>query len=71
MTGKNLREWRKNQGWNQTQTARYLGVTQAAVSRWEDGGRTIPTTVYVLTYLLNFSVNISRVENLLCMPLDR
>jgi transcriptional regulator with XRE-family HTH domain len=71
VTGKDLREWRKNQGWNQTQTARYLGVTQAAVSRWEDGNRTIPTTITYLIYLLSFSMNISRVEDLLYMPLDR
>jgi len=36
--GEMIRALRKSRGWNQTQLAEAIGVTQPSVSRWEDGG---------------------------------
>jgi|SRR5579864_6051364 len=42
MTSANLRNVRKQRGWNQREVARRLGVSQTLVSLWERGMRTVP-----------------------------
>jgi transcriptional regulator with XRE-family HTH domain len=37
-----LKTWRKQHGWNQQDLARLLGVSQALVSHWERGLRSLP-----------------------------
>jgi transcriptional regulator with XRE-family HTH domain len=60
-----LKEWRKSQGWNQAQAARYLGTTQVNVSRWERGEHGIPDSIAHLIYLLNDKRNVRSIENFL------
>jgi transcriptional regulator with XRE-family HTH domain len=43
MTGANLRNIRKQQGWNQKEMALRLGVSQTLVSLWEQSERRLPT----------------------------
>jgi transcriptional regulator with XRE-family HTH domain len=43
MTGANLRNIRKQQGWNQKEIALRLGVSQTLVSLWEQNERRLPT----------------------------
>lgn len=45
MTGADLRALRQLLGWSQTRLAEELGVSQSAVSRWENDDRTIPGPV--------------------------
>ena len=45
MTADDLRAVRAERGWSQADLARYVGVSPAAVSRWEAGGRRIPNAV--------------------------
>ena len=42
MSNTNLRNVRKQRGWNQQETARRLGVSQTLVSFWERGARKVP-----------------------------
>lgn len=43
MTTKQLKAWRKTNGYSQSQLARVLCVTPLTVSRWERGDRRIPS----------------------------
>jgi transcriptional regulator with XRE-family HTH domain len=43
MISKELKAWRKRNGFSQGKLARVLGVTPLSVSRWERGERRIPT----------------------------
>lgn len=45
MTGTDLRALRQLLGWSQGRLAEELGVSQSAVSRWENDDRTIPGPV--------------------------
>lgn len=45
MTAAEFTAFLDRHGWNQTQAAAHLGVTQQAVSLWQRGERTIPGTV--------------------------
>jgi len=45
MSPEELREFRLARGWNQTELARRIGVSSAAVSLWEAGRRAIPQPV--------------------------
>jgi DNA-binding transcriptional regulator YiaG len=45
LTGDDLRAVRTKHGWSQAELARRVGVSPAAVSRWEAGNRKIPDTV--------------------------
>jgi len=41
MTGKELKEWRKQYGLTQVELSKLLGVTRSTVARWEIGIRPI------------------------------
>jgi len=43
MTGKELKEWRKQRGLSQAALAQKLGVFRETVARWEIGARPIPS----------------------------
>jgi transcriptional regulator with XRE-family HTH domain len=47
-----LREWRQQNGYSQSQLAKVLGVDVMTVSRWERGVREIPSFLHLaLAYL--------------------
>ena len=48
MTKEDFREWMKGRGYNQTQVADILRVSQSQVSRWLSGRSEIPGPVEVL-----------------------
>gem|GEM_PF-1592660 len=66
MTAQELKAWRIEQGWTQSEAAHHLGVQQNTVSRWENEdtqhGRAIPQSIALLAHLLTFAPNIPRVE---------
>ena len=41
MTGKELKEWRKQNGLTQMELSKHLGITWSTVARWEIGIRPI------------------------------
>ncbi len=43
MKPKELKKWRKTNGYNQRELAQALGVATMTVSRWETEGRAIPS----------------------------
>jgi transcriptional regulator with XRE-family HTH domain len=45
MERETLRQYRKEKGWNQSQLAQLLGVTQTLISKWETGAESIPNDV--------------------------
>jgi transcriptional regulator with XRE-family HTH domain len=47
MISKELKEWRQNHGYSQSQLARALSVAVMTVSRWETGTRTIPSFLHL------------------------
>jgi transcriptional regulator with XRE-family HTH domain len=65
MQGIELKKWRREQGWNQTQMARYLGTSQVNISRWESGKYDVPDFIAHLAYLLNDKRNVRSLENFL------
>ena len=55
---KNLRLYRQKAGLNQTELAKMLGVSKAAVSNWEKGVNGIDTeTLFKIAEILNVSVS--------------
>lgn len=49
MKGKELKEFRREQGWTQAQLADQLGVKQSKVSEWESSKRPIP--LYIIRHI--------------------
>jgi Helix-turn-helix. len=47
MINKELKEWRQNNGYSQSQLAKALSVAVMTVSRWETGIRTIPSFLHL------------------------
>lgn len=47
MTSRELQEWRKRNGFSQSQLARVLDVDSITVSRWERGVRKIPSFLHL------------------------
>jgi transcriptional regulator with XRE-family HTH domain len=47
MTSKELKEWRKDHGYSQSQLAKTLSVAVMTVSRWETGLRSIPPFLHL------------------------
>jgi transcriptional regulator with XRE-family HTH domain len=47
MTPTELQEWRKQNGYSQSQLARALDVDSMTVSRWERGVRKIPSFLHL------------------------
>ncbi len=47
MTPKELKVWRKQNGYSQSQLAKVLGVIPLTVSRWELGVREIPSFLHL------------------------
>jgi transcriptional regulator with XRE-family HTH domain len=47
MTTKELKAWRKKNGYSQSQLARVLEVTSLTISRWERGDRKIPSFLHL------------------------
>jgi transcriptional regulator with XRE-family HTH domain len=47
MTGKELKEWRKNHKMTQQQLASLLGVFNVTIARWETGARKIPSFLHL------------------------
>ncbi len=47
MTGKELKTWRIENGYSQSQLAKALGVITITVSRWEIGAREIPPFLHL------------------------
>jgi len=47
MTSKELKQWRKKNGYTQRQLAKVLGVIPLTVSRWERGVREIPSFLHL------------------------
>ncbi|MEK6591136.1 MAG: helix-turn-helix transcriptional regulator [Nitrospinota bacterium] len=47
MTPKELKAWRKNNGYSQGKLAKALGVASLSVSRWERGVREIPSFLHL------------------------
>lgn len=44
---KRIRELREEKGWNQTQVAKILGMSQTGYSKYETGENDIPTAVLI------------------------
>ena len=54
MTGKELKEWRKQYGLTQVELSKLLGVTRSTVARWEIGIRPISPYLHLaLTTIAN------------------
>lgn len=49
----NIKEYRERHGLTQAEFAELVGVTPAAVSRWESGNRTPPEMLEKLVELMN------------------
>ena len=47
MTSKQLQQWRKRNGYSQSQLAKVLKVAPLTISRWERGDRTIPSFLHL------------------------
>jgi DNA-binding transcriptional regulator YiaG len=47
VTPKELRKWRENNGYLQSELAAILGVALMSVSRWETGTRSIPSFLHL------------------------
>lgn len=47
MTPKELKAWRKNNGYSQSRLAKSLDVHSLTVSRWERGVRAIPSFLHL------------------------
>jgi DNA-binding transcriptional regulator YiaG len=47
MTPSDLKAWRKQNGYSQSQLAKVLGVATMTVSRWETGLREIPSFLHL------------------------
>jgi DNA-binding XRE family transcriptional regulator len=47
MIGKELRQWRVDNGYTQAKLARCLGVAVMTISRWETETRTIPAFLHL------------------------
>ncbi len=47
MTGRDLQEWRINNGYSQANLAKALGVIKLTVTRWENGKRDIPPFLHL------------------------
>ena len=47
MTSKELKAWRKKNGYSQGKLAKVLGVIPLTVSRWERGVREIPSFLHL------------------------
>lgn len=47
MTPKELKAWRKKNGYSQGKLAKVLGVVSLSVSRWERGVREIPSFLHL------------------------
>lgn len=47
MTSKQLQQWRKRNGYSQSQLARVLKVAPLSISRWERGDRAIPSFLHL------------------------
>ena len=60
-----LKQLRAERHWNQTQAARYLGTTQANISRWEKCEKPLPPMAAILVSLLRHPRNVAVVEKLL------
>jgi len=52
MNSKEIMNFRLSRNWNQFQMAQYLGVTQATVSRWENGAASMNGSALKLMQLL-------------------
>ncbi len=47
MTPKDLKKWRRENGYSQSQLAKVLGVAVQTVSRWENAAREIPSFLHL------------------------
>jgi transcriptional regulator with XRE-family HTH domain len=47
MTAEDLKEWRQQNGYSQSQLAGTLGVIIITISRWERGEREIPSYLHL------------------------
>jgi transcriptional regulator with XRE-family HTH domain len=47
MTSKDLKTWRKKNGYTQIKLANILGVTNQTIFRWESGERSIPSFLHL------------------------
>jgi transcriptional regulator with XRE-family HTH domain len=47
MTPNDLKKWRKENGYSQSQLAKVLGVAVQTVSRWENAAREIPSFLHL------------------------
>lgn len=68
MTNVQFRQWREKQGWNQRRMAKYLGVSQADVSRWEIGKYKLPQEIEILMFLYRDNKNIEAVRLFVEIP---
>lgn len=48
MTATDISQFRLSLGWTQTELAKHLGVTPAAVNHWETGKRVPSKTILIL-----------------------
>jgi len=63
MKGKNLVNWRKQQGLTQKQLAQVLGVDVMTISRWERGVRGIPPYIPLALETLENRLKAGGAEN--------
>jgi DNA-binding XRE family transcriptional regulator len=47
VTPEELKKWRLDNGYSQSQLAKSLGVIKLTISRWERGDRTIPSFLHL------------------------
>jgi transcriptional regulator with XRE-family HTH domain len=47
MAPEELKAWRENNGFSQSQLAKMLGLTHQSISRWECGRRHIPAFLHL------------------------
>ena len=52
MTAKQLKQALRRLGWSQRYCSKQIGVSQAAMSRWVNGGRRVPRPVALLMELI-------------------